>query len=511
MKLYEVTAALHDRAGNGVRRDISCRLRWLFAPALWRDTLQIKLSCERGAKDAVCSAHAGREPSLRVIVIGAGKLGYQIARLLSEEDHDIVVIDNDPDALSEVANHLDVLAIEGNGASPAVLAKAEVGKTDLLIAAAGPDEVNMIACLAAKRLGVSMCAARVRTPDYIVDEPELSYRRLGIDVLIDTERTAATEIARILKTPNATQVDYFANGRVSVIRVRVDEGAPVTRAPLREIRPERCVIAAVVRDDDLFIPDGDTVIEPDDRIYVVTHTGQFAAIRELTGVADRRPLREVTIVGGGRVGFTLAQLLLKSRRRAPEVKIIERDYDRCTELAGLLDHALIICGDGEKFEVLEEEMVGRADAFVAVTSEDGTNLLSTLAAKELGAGEAIARLSREDYIPLAERAGADAIVVPRLITASTLLKLVRQHPIVSLALLEDGRAEAVEIVVEEGVPATGKTLAELKKLDGAIVGAIVRHDKVIVPKGDTEIAAGDRLVLFGMASALPKAQQLFRQ
>lgn len=502
---------MHDRLHGRRWCLVAVRRAPRFASALVRDTLQIKPRSARAAADAVRSVHAGREPFLRVIVIGTGKLGYQIARLLSEEDHDIAVIDNDPDALSEVANHLDVLPIEGNGASPAVLAKADVAHTDLLIAAAGPDEVNMIACLAAKRLGVSICAARVRNRDYIVDAPDLSYRRLGIDVLIDTERTTANEIARILKTPNATQVNYFANGRVSVIRVRVDEGAPVTRAPLREIRPERCVIAAVVRNDHLFIPDGDTLIQPDDRIYVVTHTGQFAAIRELTGAADRRPLREVTIVGGGRVGFTLAQLLLKARRRAPEVKIIERDYDRCTELASVLDHALIICGDGEKFEVLEEEMVGRADVFVAVTSEDGTNLLSTLAAKELGAGEAIARLSREDYIPLAERAGADAIVVPRLITASTLLKLVRQHPIVSVALLEDGRAEAIELVVEAGAPAAGNSLADLKKLDGVLVGAVVRHDKVIVPKGDTEITAGDRLVLFGMASALPKAQELFRQ
>lgn len=511
VKLYEATASMHDRLHGRRWCLVAVRRAPRFASALVRDTLQIKPRSARAAADAVRSVHAGREPFLRVIVIGTGKLGYQIARLLSEEDHDIAVIDNDPDALSEVANHLDVLPIEGNGASPAVLAKADVAHTDLLIAAAGPDEVNMIACLAAKRLGVSICAARVRNRDYIVDAPDLSYRRLGIDVLIDTERTTANEIARILKTPNATQVNYFANGRVSVIRVRVDEGAPVTRAPLREIRPERCVIAAVVRNDHLFIPDGDTLIQPDDRIYVVTHTGQFAAIRELTGAADRRPLREVTIVGGGRVGFTLAQLLLKARRRAPEVKIIERDYDRCTELASVLDHALIICGDGEKFEVLEEEMVGRADVFVAVTSEDGTNLLSTLAAKELGAGEAIARLSREDYIPLAERAGADAIVVPRLITASTLLKLVRQHPIVSVALLEDGRAEAIELVVEAGAPAAGNSLADLKKLDGVLVGAVVRHDKVIVPKGDTEITAGDRLVLFGMASALPKAQELFRQ
>lgn len=446
---------------------------------------------------------------MRVIVIGAGKLGYEIARLLSEENHDIVVIDNDPDALAAVDN-LDVLTIEGNGASPVVLAKADVAKTDLLIAAAGSDEVNMIACLAAKRLGVPVCAARIRNRDYLVDDPDLSFRKLGIDVVIDVERTAATEIARILKTPNATQVDYFADGRACVIRVRVDQGAPVTRAPLREIRPDRCVIVLVARDDDFFIPDGDTVIQPGDRIFIVTQTGHFAPIRELTGTTERRPLRQVTIVGGGRVGLTLTQLLLRSRRRGMEIKIIEKDYERCMQLASMLDNVIVICGDGEKYEVLEEEMVGRSDAFVAVTSEDGANLLATLAAKELGAAEAVARLSRENYIPLAERAGADAVVVPRLIAASTLLKLVRKDPVVSLALLGDGRAEAVELVVEAGAPAEGKKLAELKKFEDAVVGVLVRDDKVIVPSGETEIHAGDRLVLFGLAAAMPKAQQLFR-
>jgi len=447
---------------------------------------------------------------LRVIVVGAGKLGYEIAKLLAAEGHDIVVIDQNEDALTEVTNNLDVMAIHGNGASPKVLERAGVDHTDVLMAVAGPDEVNIIACLAAKRRRVPVCAARVRHEDYLAgDDPSFTQQQLGIDVVVNPERAAALEIARLLKTPTATQVDYFASGRVSLVRLRVEQDAPITRGPLREIRPQRCVVAAVVRDDAIMIPDGETTIQAGDKIYLSGQTGAFPEIRSLVGSPARR-LREITIVGGGRVGFPLAQILTRGQRRGVEIKLIEKDPDRCSQLAADLPGVLIICGDGAKPEVLREELVERSDALVAVSGEDATNLLATIAAKQLGVPQAIVELSREDYVPLAERAGADASVVPRLITASTLLKLARRDEVVSLSLLEEGRAAAVELVVEEGAPAEGMRLEELRMPKGAVVGAVVRYDEVIVPKGATEIHADDHLVLFGTVDALDRARDLFR-
>lgn len=447
---------------------------------------------------------------MRVIVVGAGKLGYEIAKVLAAESHDIVVIDEREDALAEVTNNLDVLAIHGNGASPKVLDKAGVDATDLLIAVAGPDEVNIIACLTAKRMRVPLCAARVRNEDYLTGEdPAFTHRQLGIDVVVNPERAAALEIARLLKTPTATQVDYFAGGRVSLVRLRVEQDAPITRGPLREVRPQRCVVAAVVRDEDILIPNGDTVIEAGDKIYLAGRTGNFAEIRSLVG-SPVRPLREITIVGGGRIGFPLAQMLASGQRRGMEVKLIEKDPQRCAQLAAALPGVLIICGDGEKLEVLREELVERSDALVATTSDDATNLLATIAAKQLGVRETITVLSREDYVPLAERAGADASVVPRLITASTLLKLASRDEVVSLSLLEEGRAAAIELVAEAGCGAEGKLLQDLRLPARTIVGAVVRRDQVIVPKGATKISAGDHLVLFGTIDGLERAQMLFR-
>jgi len=447
---------------------------------------------------------------VRAIVVGAGKLGYEIAKLLAAEDHDIVVIDQQEEALSEVTNNLDVLAIHGNGASPKVLERAGVERTDLLIAVAGPDEVNIIACLTAKRFGVPVCAARVRNSDYLAgDDPAFTHQQLGIDVVVNPEQAAALEIARLLKTPTATHVGYYAGGRVSLVRLKVEQDAPITRGPLRVVRPQHCNVAAVVRGDHIFIPDGNTTIQSGDKIYLVGRTGNFAAIRSLVG-SPARPLREITIVGGGRIGFPLAQLLASGQRRGVEVKLIEKNPRRCSELAAALSGVLIICGDGEKLEVLREELVERSDALVAATNDDSTNLLATIAAKQLGVREAIVVLSREDYVPLAERAGADAAVVPRLITAATLLKLARRDEVVSLSLLEEGRAAAVELVVETGSRAAGQRLQDLRLAEGTVVGAVVRRDEVIIPKGDTLLLAGDHLVMFGTVEALDRAQSLFR-
>lgn len=448
---------------------------------------------------------------MRIIIVGAGKLGFEIARLLSEEAHDVVVIDSDEGALTAVDDNLDVLAVHGNGAVPRVLSEAGVHDAGLLIAVAAADEVNIIACMTAKRMGVPVCAARVRNGDYLGGaETVHAHMQFGIDAVINPERTAAVEIARIVKTPHATQVDYFVGGRVSVIGLKVEQGAPITAGSLSVIRPRRCILAAVVRKNDMFIPRGDTTIAAGDRIYVVAHTGDFGAVRALSGT-EARPLRRLTVVGGGRIGQPLVRLFVRGLRRGTDITLIERDEFRCTALAAQLpDDVLIIGGDGAQTDVLHDAMVTHNDAFIAVTGDDATNLLAVMAAKELDVGETVAALSRQDYLPLAQRAGVDATVVPRLITAGTLLQLVRKHPVVSLTLLEDGRAEAVEVVVERGAPAERRQLQQLRSLQEAVVGAVVRHNRVILPDGSTRIEAGDHVVLFGMARSLAQSEALFR-
>lgn len=446
---------------------------------------------------------------MRVIVVGAGKTGYDIAKRLSEEGHDVTLVDKLDENLQEAAAHLDIATLEGNGASPRVLEEAGVEGTDVLIAVTEIDEVNMIACFMAKQYGVGICCARVRDPEYSAAFSRQSNRLLGIDRVINPDHLAAVDIVRLLKMPTATYIESFAEGKVTLVRAKVEETSRVAGLTLREADLGGRLVAAIERDEVLSIPNGDTVIEPGDKLFLVGHTDNFASIGYITG-REVTPCKNVVIVGGGKLGLRLAQLLTeKGHKGLHTVKVIEIDPKRCDELADALPHALIICGDGEKIDVLRDELVGPGDAFVAVTGKDHTNVLATMVAKELGVSQAVAKISREDYSLLAERAGADAVVVPRLITAGTILQMVRRHNLAGIALIEEGKGEILEFEVGEEAGVVGRPLADLPRLNDAIVGAIMRDERVEIPTGASVIEPGDRVVVFALPSAVPAVMRRF--
>lgn len=447
---------------------------------------------------------------MRAIVVGVGKLGFEVASRLVDENHDTVVIDVSEQALQAARDHLDVLPVQGNGALPSVLKKAQAASADLLVAATASDEVNLVACATGKQLGVGLCAARIREDEYMAAAADPSWKqRFGLDAVVNPEHLAALEIARLIRMPMATHVDTFAEGRISLIRVRVEEDAPLTAGALREVNPQHCVVVAVVRDGQLIIPHGDTRVLAGDKVYLVGKTGNFHGVRSLVG-SPAREIREVVLVGGGKIGRPLIRILLTANGRGLRIKVIERDAALCRRLAEEFPEVLVINGDGEKIELLKEENVGQADAFVAATGQDHTNLLASMVAKELGARKVISTVGREDYAPLAEKAGADAVVIPRLLTASSVMRLLRHRHVVSVALLEEGKAQVLELAVGERSAAAGKRLRDLQRLPGAIVGAIVRGDEALVPRGDARIQPGDRLVIFTTPESLPKVEALFR-
>ena len=472
---------------------------------------------------------------MHIIIIGAGKLGFEVAKRLTEEGHDVAVIDRDPTRLREVEGRLDVLTVQGNGASPAILEKAGVERADVVLAVTQSDEVNMIACMTAKQMAAlarpgawaartptdsdsptraggpsrPLCAGRIRNPEYTGTLPYTrSLRQLGVDVVINPDRLAALEIARLVRAPWATDVDFFVGGRVVLAAARLCEQAPLTQAPLRYLSIP-CLVAAYVRDGQVFLPDGNTQLRPGDRAYLVGRAGQLAEFRALAG-SPGRVVREVTIIGGGNVGFPLAQMLLPATKRGLHLKLIDRDPQRCGELAGQLPGALVICGDGEQIDVLRDEGVGQSDVVVAVTSHDHTNLLGAMIAKELGVPEVIVTVSREDYVPLAERAGADAVVVPRLIAAATALQLVHPRHVLALSILEEGKAEVLELVVGEGATAARRPLKEVASPPDAVVGAVARNGEILIPTGDTVLLPGDRLIVFTLPQSVPRVEALFQ-
>lgn len=445
---------------------------------------------------------------MKTIIIGAGKVGYSIAQMLSREQHDVTVIDTDEERLKIVEEHLDVQTICGNGASSDVLKEAGVGESDLLAAVTEADELNMVACYFAKSFGTKHTVARVRNPEYVDFDTSSGLKLMGIDMIINPERVTANEIAKLTKIAEAQNVEYFANGKIQLLELKVTETSPAIDIPLMDLKFEHSfLIVAIVRGDKMIIPRGKDRILAGDVIFVLAETREMIEIERLLG-QRRLKVENVVILGGGRIGYYLAEQLEKSRIN---VKIIEKDLMKCKMIARKLNNALVINGDGTDLQLLEDENVGSTDLFVAVTGDDKINLLVSLLAKHLGARKTIAQIRRSDYTLLVEKVGIDRAISPRVLTAGAVLRFVRKGQIVSITLVSDSRAQITELIVSEGCRNAGKYLKDIRFPVGAIIGAVARGDRVIVPTGNDMVLPGDRVVVFALPSAIQKVERFFAE
>lgn len=441
------------------------------------------------------------------IIIGAGKVGFSIAQLLSLENHDVVVIEQDEERLNKVEEALDVQLINGSGASWAVLEAAGVKKADMLVAVTELDELNMIACLQAKQYGVKTTVARVRNPEYM-EIPHFSPEALlGIDLIINPERVTAIEIAKIVKNPEALNVDYYADGRVQLIELIINEDSPVAGVQLKFLNTSQYVIVAISRKCRMIVPRGDDKIYSGDHIYVMANTSNMPEVLKSLGI-KRKKIEHVCILGAGRTGFYLAHIIEKHKIPV-STKIIEKDLKRAREVSSKLNHTLVINGDGSDLNFLQSENIGQSDILVAVTDDDKLNLLSSLIAKNLGVSKTIAKIKRSDIMPLMEQIGIDVVFSPRILTAGAILKYIRRGDIVSVTVLGEERAEMIEMVAKPGSSAINKALHKIKFPIGSVIGAIVRDDKVIIPSGDATIKANDLLMVFTLSKSIHKVEKLF--
>ncbi|MGI6582747.1 MAG: Trk system potassium transporter TrkA [bacterium] len=431
---------------------------------------------------------------MQVIVIGAGDVGYELASRLSRDNHDVVVIEKNPARAERVKNHLDVLVVQGNGASARVLEEAGIKKAELLIAVTGLDEYNIMACMLAKRYGVELTVARIRNQEYGAKNSVLSNEDLGIDLVIDPERVAAMEIVRLLKNPAATDVEYFAQKKVQMLGFRVDAEAPIVGRKLSELSLG-VLIGAIARNGDVIIPGGDDVIQANDTVFVVGKTGSMSAMGFLTGKSSER-IRRVMIVGGGNIGYQLADMLQRYKDLGISVKLIEPREERCLGLAEELKDVLILKGSGTDLELLREEGIGETDAFVAVTGNDEVNIVSGLIAKHLGVRKVIVELNQSNYAPVVDTLGLDQAVHPRLVTASTILSLIRRESVLSVSILKDDQVEVMELAIQPGFRAANKKLRLVQLPRGVLIGSICRGKEVIIPRGDDVLQPGDRVVIF---------------
>lgn len=447
--------------------------------------------------------------SVKAIVIGAGKVGYHIAEQLARESNDVVLIDTSEQALAPAREALDVLPVLGNGASPAVLEEAGVSEADLVVAVTTYDEVNIIACLTAKYYGVSTTVARVRNPDYTLPAKALVHGQVGIDLIIHPERLAALEIVKLLKTPTAGEVSFYADGKIQLLGLRItSSNSPIIDKPLWQLGLRDFLIVAISRDEDLIIPDGTTEVKLGDYIYVIGRTGDFEGSVFLSGrIPDE--IKTVTIVGGGEAGLRICEILSEHHEEGLSIKLIEKNPEKAVWLAERLPRVLVINGDGARMDVLQSERVDESDALIAATGTEEVNLLVAMLGKKLGVKEIIVLLGRQEYAALADTIGVQATVVPRILTSSTILKLLRKKKLVDLSFLKQGQAEVMEVVISDDAPIAGKALKDSGLPRNSLVGTIIRGTDVIIPHGLSEIRPGDRVVVFAEDDAVPRVQKLF--
>ena len=451
---------------------------------------------------------------MKIIIVGAGKVGFALADQLSREQHDVTVIDSSEESLRRVSDALDVMIIRGNGVTADILRQAGAEQADILVAATDMDEVNMVCCLSARRMGCGYTIARIRNPEYCSNLSAFQ-RDMGISMVINPERATAREIARLLRFPSATNIESFCRGRVELMGFRVQQDDFITGKPLYSLSGQlqklSMLFCAAERDGEVIIPNGAFVPQEDDKLYIIGEaTGVDQFFRLLGRYAHKA--KNVMLIGGGRISIYLAELLDKMHMR---VKIVERNQERCRALSERLPKAIVICGDGTDQEVLDSESLTASDAFVALTDRDEDNLIISLYAMQQGLGKVIVKSNRQNYAGIAHAVGLDSVISPKLITASHILHVVRgmqnsQGSVMhALYRIADEQAEATEFSVSASTRNLGVALKDLKLKQGILVAVIVREDEVIIPDGNACIREGDSVIVVSSKHTILDMNDIF--
>ena len=453
---------------------------------------------------------------MNIIIAGAGKVGITVASNLIAEGHNITVVDTSQEILDRASNQLDVMCVKGNGASRLALLEAGARDADMVIAATGSDEINLLCCNCAHGLGVPSTVARVRSAEYAGDLESMK-QGLGIDMLVNPELATAIEISRLLRFPNAANIDTFARGRVEIVSFHVQEEDFLVGKSLAsltsKIRDLAILFCAVERGSEVLIPNGSFVLQQGDKIYLAGTPSGIHQFFKLLGRHNHK-VRSAFIVGGGRITFYLVNAL---ERIGISCKVIEKNEQRCRELAEAFPKSLIIHGDGTDPELLAEECMEASDAFIALTDRDEDNLIISLCAHQAGVPKVVAKSNRQNYASIARSAGVESVVSPKLSTAAQILQKVRGimnskgTVMTSLYRIAEGGAEAMEFLVSSATRNLGIPLKDLqqKLKSGILVAVVVRRAQVIIPNGSTTLEEGDTVIIVARGSGITDLNDIF--
>ncbi|BCS87069.1 Trk system potassium transporter TrkA [Pseudodesulfovibrio sediminis] len=448
---------------------------------------------------------------MRVIIIGAGEVGFHIARRLAVENKEVVVIDKDDEALRKIVESADVQTVKGSGSSPQVLLDAGIEEADIFLAVTDSDEINLISCFFANMLGSDDVTklARIRHEMYTDYKHLLTEQGANITKIINPDEEVVNSVLRLMSVPGAVEINEFADGKIRLIGVNLPDKSPIVGSQLIHLRDKigdelGLVIAALVRDDELIIPSGLDVIKKDDVVYFVCDVRDQDEILERLAISTE-PVRKIMIIGGGNIGFKLAKAL---DNKYYHTRVLENRQKRCEFLSEHLDRPIVLMGDSTDQEILREENIQDMDMVIAVTGDEETNILSCLLAKSLGAKSTVTRVNNFGYMPLIEPIGIDYVVCPRLSAVNSLLHFIRRGRIMSSVAIKGDEAEALEAIAHESSPIVGKAVKDLGFPRGCLVLCFQRGDEVVIPRGDTIVQPNDRLIIISTRQTIPKVEKV---
>lgn len=446
---------------------------------------------------------------MRIIIAGAGDVGFHLANLLAIENQDIVIIDNDQEVLDYAASHLDVLTLRGDAASIGMLMKAQVAQADLVLAVTTSEKTNLMTAILAKKLGAQKVIARVNSEDYYCEENNDTICSLGIDHLISPRQLAAKEIERLIRQCSFTDVFEFEEGKLSLVGVTIENGTPLENIRLRDISKFESDVdlrpICILRGHQTIIPNGETVMRRHDHVYFITRPDRTKDLEKIIG-AQKIDVRRIMILGGGDLVLATARRLQDKYR----LTIIEKDKKRCKRLAEMLDNTLIINGEYTNFELLEEEGLNQMDAFIALTENSETNIIACLTAENHGVFKTIAQVENKEYVHISQNIGVDTLINKKLIAANNIFRFVRKGRVEAITSLHGVDAEVIEYSITKNNQLTRKPLRDLHFPETALVGGVIRGDESMIPDGNFQLEMDDKVIVFALPEAIPRLEKLFR-
>lgn len=446
---------------------------------------------------------------MKIIIIGAGEVGFHIASRLAYENKDVVVIDKDPIAVRRISENIDAQVIVGSGSSPVILEEANIKEAEILLAVTDSDEANLVACLIADAMSpATRKLARIRNADYDQYHDIFREKAPHIDNVINPEIEVVKTIFCLMKAPGAVDVGDLAGGRVKFIGVRLDDTSKLSGVKLSYL-PEmlgasRPLIAGIVRGDDLIVPRGSDRLKAGDLVYFICENEKLSETLAIFG-KHSAPLKRVLIIGGGRIGLRLAELLEKKNIHT---KIIENNPERCKELAEKMNKTVILHGDGSDQDLLTEENIRDMDVVVTLTGDEEINILVSLLAKNLEAKNTITKISKFSYFPVMSTIGIEQVVSPRLSAIDTILQHVRRGKVLSAISINGELAEVIEAEALETSDIVGRPLKKMAFPKGALLIAIIHDDQIIIPSGDSVVEPNDRVIIFAVRDSVPKVEKI---